>query len=72
MSKEKSIKVEVPQEVLEGLNAVREVGTFNMFDVEGVIAQAAALDYQEAAEWIEDNRNTYLRGIFQGFRPSND
>jgi hypothetical protein len=55
------------QEVLEGLEAVKKAGTTNMFDWRVACIQAAALSYPEASEWIENNTETYIEGIFTGF-----
>ncbi len=66
-SKENSQPKKVPARVLEGLEAVRRVGTTNMFDRQVVCIQAVALGYPEAQEWIENNTETYVEGIFTGF-----
>jgi hypothetical protein len=63
------MKKKVPAQVLEGLEAVRRVGTTNMFmfDWRVVCIQAVALGYPEAQAWIEANVETYVEGIFTGF-----
>ena len=66
------MKIIVPSHILEGLNAVRSAGTFNMFDIESVKVQAVALGYPETTGWIEANRDLYTEGIFQGFQAIND
>ena len=59
--------IEIPERILAGINAVREVQTVNMFDVRIVQAQAVALEYLETALWIEANPATYYNGMFKGF-----
>lgn len=66
------MEIIVPHHILEGLHAVREAGTFNMFDIESVKVQAVALGYPDTTEWIEANRDLYTEGIFQGFQAVND
>lgn len=57
----------VTARVLEGLEAVKKVGTTNMFDWRVACIQAVALGYPEASEWIEDNTETYIEGNFTDF-----
>ena len=59
--------IEIPERILAGINAVREVQAVNMFDVRIVQAQAVALEYLETALWIEANPATYYNGMFKGF-----
>ncbi|MCT7957186.1 DUF5049 domain-containing protein [Laspinema palackyanum] len=59
--------VQVPDKVLEGLNAVLYAGTTNMLDVRIVILQAAALSYVDTVEWIQDHKQDYIQGVFRGF-----
>ena len=62
-------KVQVPAEVLEGIEAVRKSGRTNMLARDAVAAIALELGFVEAAFWIEDkaNRKAYAEGIFRGF-----
>jgi hypothetical protein len=62
--------MQVPKRVYEGLEAVRASGRTNMLIVHEVIRCARTMGYPETARWIEDNRNRYWEGIFQGFSPS--
>lgn len=62
-----SREVLVPSQVFEGLAAVKNAGTTNMANISVVIVQAVALGYNEAAQWIEDNRELYSQGIIDGF-----
>jgi hypothetical protein len=57
----------VPARVLEGLKAVKKAGTTNMLDWRVACIQAVALGYPEASEWIENNTEMYIEGIFTGF-----
>lgn len=65
VSSEKPIKV-CPI-VMAGLQATRDSGTTNMFDVTVVCIQAVALGYPETADWIKENKNTYIESIVRGF-----
>ena len=60
-------KIEVPAEVLTGLEAVRLSGKTNMLDAPRVIELAFEMGHVEAAFWVHDNRSLYAHGIFQGF-----
>ena len=60
-------KVEVPSEVLAGLEAVRLSGKTNMLDAPRVIELAFEMGHEEAAFWVYENRGTYAQGIFRGF-----
>ena len=59
--------IQIPERILEGINAVREAETTNMFNANMVRLQAVALGYLETAQWIEANLETYGSGIFRGF-----
>ena len=60
-------KIEVPAEVLTGLEAVRLSGKTNMLDAPRVIEFAFEMGYAEAAFWVYENRGQYAEAIFQGF-----
>jgi len=62
-------KVQIPEKVLEGIEAVRQSGKTNMLDRPVVAAIALELGYVDAAFWLEDkaNRTAYAAGIFKGF-----
>ena len=62
-------KIQIPAEVLRGIEAVRVSGRTNMLDRPAVAAIALELGYVDAAFWLEDkaNHKTYATGIFQGF-----
>ena len=61
--------VRVPQEVLKGIQAVRDSGMFNMLDLPAVAGLARQMGFDEAADWLGDrgNRKAYAQGIFRGF-----
>lgn len=57
----------VPQDVLDGLEAVRASGVINMLDRPVVQAIAHRMGYHETVLWIEENHGPYTEGIFRGF-----
>lgn len=59
--------IQIPERILEGIDAVREAQTTNMFHANTVRLQAVALGYLETAQWIEANLEIYCSGIFRGF-----
>ncbi|MEG4092792.1 hypothetical protein [Microcoleus sp. Pol12B4] len=59
--------IQIPECILQGIDAVREAQTTNMFHANTVRLQAVALGYLETAQWIEANLETYSSGIFRGF-----
>lgn len=59
--------VNIPERILQGIDAVREANTINMFNANMVRLQAVALGYMETAEWIEANLEIYCSGVFRGF-----
>ena len=60
-------KMEVPAEVLTGLEAVRLSGKTNMLDAPRVIELAFEMGHAEAAFWVYENRAKYSEAIFVGF-----
>lgn len=60
-------KIEVPDEVLAGLEAVRLSGKTNMLDAPRVIELAHEMGHDATALWVHENRGLYAHGIFQGF-----
>jgi len=62
-------KVQIPEKVLEGIEAVRKSGKTNMLDRPAVAAIALELGHVNAAFWLEDkaNHKAYATGIFKGF-----
>ena len=61
--------IQIPEHILEGIDAVREAQTTNMFHANTVRLQAVALGYLETAQWIEANLEIYCSGVFRGFAP---
>jgi hypothetical protein len=59
--------IEIPEHILQGIDAVREANTTNIFNASVVQVQAVALGYVETARWIQANPQTYYNGIFRGF-----
>ena len=67
-------KVKIPQEVYEGIVAVRASGLTNMLDMGMVAHYACELGFPDAADWLSDanNKRRYSEGIFKGFEPEED
>lgn len=59
--------VQVPAEVLRGIDAVLESGRTNMFDVATVCDLADEFGYEETVRWIRANEQLYCRGLFNSF-----
>ena len=66
-SSESEEPINISERILQGIDAVRDANTINMFDASVVQIQAVALGYVETALWIEANQETYYSGIFRGF-----
>jgi len=64
--------VKVPKKVFEGIEAVMENGSVNMFDYANVQRVAHNLGYYETVLWIERNQEKFLDGIFEGFEPDDN
>ena len=62
--------VVVPQDVFQGIDAVRKSGVTNMLDRSEVANWAAKMGYAEATEWIMKSSEAYSRGVFSGFVPT--
>lgn len=62
--------VKVPQQVLNGLEAVRDSGKTNMFDVDAVMRIAYEMEHHATVVWISNNRDAYVDGVFEGFERS--
>ncbi len=59
--------VNVTEDVLEGIKAVRDSQGTNMLDRPRVIEMLDKMGHDQAAVWVSENRDLYSRGIFQGF-----
>ena len=75
--------VEVGPGIYRSLEEVRSTGRFNMANVRAVVgelhhrAHGAEEDpdadedrWYAAADWIEDDRERYMRGVMNGIEPS--
>ena len=62
----------IPDEVLQGIEAVRASGKTNMLDAPVVKRLAREMGYSEAADWIDDHLAIYCVGLFAGFEPMDE
>lgn len=62
----KEAQVKVPKEVAEGIEAVRDSGATNMLMRPEVIRLCRKMGYDEAADWITNNKGEYARLVFEG------
>lgn len=60
--------IEVDFEIFDDLQSIRESGLCNMFDVTAV----KELAKDETRNWINENKDMYMRGIAFGFSPIMD
>ncbi len=61
--------VKVMKSVFEGLERVRESGATNMLDVNTVQRLAHENEDYATVLWLEDNKDQYARGVFEGIEP---
>jgi hypothetical protein len=61
-------EVRVPQEVLQGLLAVRDSGLTNMLARHVVAKLAARMGFSETDRWIKAHPREYAESVFRGFR----
>ncbi len=56
----------IPEEVMEGIMAVRATGVTNMLDRKGVMEAAEFMGYDETADWLRHrgNRQAYQDWFF--------
>ena len=59
--------VNVTEEVFQAITRVRNTGRCNMIDWRCVHAVLSELGEETAADWLESNVGTYIRGLSQGF-----
>jgi hypothetical protein len=59
-------KIMVSREVFEGISAVRGSGLTNMLDRPRVASLCYEMGYEDAGEWIEQNKKEYAKAIFCG------
>lgn len=62
----------VPADVLEGLEVVRRYSAINMSDPRMVQDKAMRLGLLATVVWIEEHKEAYARGIFDGFEAEDD
>jgi hypothetical protein len=60
--------IAVSKAVYDGILAVRDSGKTNMLDRPRVVELLQEMEFDDAAEWVEQNRKEYSHGIFQGFQ----
>ena len=63
---DKEVMVEMPQIVFEQIEKVRISGKTNMFDTQAVQWLAFHAGDYEAVNWIEENKRSYVRFLFNG------
>lgn len=56
----------IPEDIIEGLLAVRDTGQINMFNRKGIIEVAEELGLDDTADWMRDKANckAYLAWFF--------
>ena len=59
--------VEIPTAVFDGLETVQETRETSMLDPQAVQEIANRLNYPETAQWVRENQQEYLEGVFRGF-----
>ena len=57
----------IPEDVLAGIEAVRQEGRTNMLDYPAVIRLAREAGHNAAADWITAHVALYSAGLFRGF-----
>ena len=55
--------INIPENVIEALEAVRASGETNMYDRRNVIEIAEEMKFDEAGEWLRDNRAMYIKAL---------
>ena len=61
------MRIPIPREVAEGIEAVRRSGLTNMLDRPRVAEIAEAMGFEASAEWVRANRALYAQVVFHGF-----
>ncbi len=59
--------VEIPADVLAGLEEVRREGRYNMFAYHDVMRRAYEREMYAVVAWMSTHKGDYARGIFEGF-----
>ena len=58
--------------VYDGLEFVRSSGVTNMFSIYTVAGMLKQFGYGRAYNWLKENREKYVQGVFEGFEPVDD
>jgi len=61
--------IEIPSDVYDQLEEIRQEGRVNMLDYYGVMQIANEYDMFELVVWLDENKKLYAEGIFKGFEP---
>lgn len=61
-----------PLDVFNGIEYIRREGFTNMFHLQAVLSIAETLDFDDAAEWIEDNEDRWGEVVLCGLAPDPD
>ena len=70
MSAKDNDPVPVPTAVFEGLQRCRQLGEQDMLEIKSVLRWLRDNGWYAAADWVEQNQETYLDAVIQpGFRP---
>jgi len=70
MSAKDNDPVPVPTAVFEGLQRCRQLGEQDMQDIKTVLRSLRDDGWYAAADWVEQNQETYLDAVIQpGFKP---
>ena len=70
MSAKDNDPVSVPAAVFEGLQRCRQLGEQDMLEIKTVLRWLRDDGWYAAADWVEQNQETYLDAVIQpGFRP---
>jgi len=63
--------VPVPATVFEGLQRCRQLSEQDLLEIKAVLRWLRDNGWYAAAEWVEQNQQTYLDAVIQpGFRPA--
>jgi hypothetical protein len=70
MSAKDNDPVSVPTAVFEGLQRCQELGELDMLEIKTVLRWLRDGGWYAAADWVEQNKQTYLDAAIQpGFKP---
>lgn len=69
LTQDSTRKIVIPADVYVQLEQIRRSGVTNMTDCRAVQFYANRHNAPNTVCWLEENRETYFRGFFQGFAP---